>query len=100
MTPRPQRSEDKGLQIAERLVALLARTEDGPRAETRHQAARADRATDSIRVPDPGAMTWARAQLREQIQRAGAELGPALQSPGKQATEADPSPYADREPEP
>ena len=100
MTNRPHRVQDEGLQLAERLAALLAGTEDGPRAETRHQAARADPATDSTRVPDPAAMTWARAQLREQIQRAGAELAPALPSPGKQPSEADRSPYADREPEP
>jgi hypothetical protein len=100
MTPRPHRSEDKGLQLAERLVALLTGTEDRLGAATRHQAARADPARDSIRVPDPVVVTWARAQLREQIQRAGAELGPALQPPGKQPREADPSPYADREPEP
>jgi hypothetical protein len=100
MTTCPHRSEDKGLQLAQRLVALLTGTEDRLSAATRHQAARADPATDSIRVPDPAAVTWVRAQLREQVQRAGAELGPALQSPGKQPSEADPSPYADREPEP
>lgn len=100
MTTRPHRSEDKGLQMAVRLVALLTGTEDRLSAATQHQAARADPASDSIRAPDPAAVTWARAQLREQIQRAAAELDPALQSPGKQPTEADPSPYADREPEP
>jgi hypothetical protein len=100
MTIRPHRSEDKGLQLAQRLVALLTGTEDRLSAATRHQAPRADPAKDSIRVPDPAAMTWARAQLREQIQRAAAELGPPLQPPGKQPSEADPSPYPDREPEP
>jgi hypothetical protein len=100
MTIRPHRSEDEGLQMAQRLVALLTGTEDRLSAATRHQAARADPARDSIRVPDPAAVTWARAQLREQVQRAGAELGPALQPPGKQPSEADLSPYADREPEP
>jgi hypothetical protein len=100
MTTRPHRPEDKGLRLAVRLVALLTGTEDRLSAATQHQAARADPARDSIRVPDPAAVTWARAQLREQIQRAGNELDPALQSPGKQPSQADPSPYADREPEP
>jgi hypothetical protein len=100
MTPRRHRAEDKGIQLAERLVALLARTEHELSAETRHQAARADPAWDSTQVPDPAPLTWARAEVRERIQHAGAELGPALQSPGGQPSEQDRSPYPDREPEP
>jgi hypothetical protein len=100
MTTGKHRAEDKGLQMARRLVALLARTEGGLSAETRHQAARADPARDSTPVPDPTAVPWARTQLREQIQRSGAELGPVLQPPDGQPSEQDLSPYPDREPEP
>jgi hypothetical protein len=100
MTTGKHRAEDKGLQMAQRLAALLARTEGALSAETGHQAARADPARDSRPVMDPTAVTWAHAQLREQIQRSGAELGPALQSPDSQPSEHDLSPYADREPEP
>jgi hypothetical protein len=100
MTTGQHRPEDEGLQLAQRLVALLARTEGGLSAETWHQAARAELARDNGPIPDPAAVTWARARLREQIQRAWAELDPALQPPGKQPTEQDLSQCADREPEP
>jgi hypothetical protein len=57
-------------------------------------------ARDDERAPEPAAVTWARAQLREQIQRTGAALAPAAQPADRPAREIDRSPLADREPEP
>ena len=60
--------------------------------------AEAEPARDSAGT-SPSNVSWARAQLRERIQRAGTEPAPAHHSPGH-PREADRSPYADREPEP
>jgi len=42
----------------------------------RRRAAEAGRAKDGSSAPEPAPVTWARAQLREQIQRAGSALAP------------------------
>ena len=52
------------------------------------------------RAPEPAALTWARAQLRERIQQAGAALDPAAQPTGRQTPQMNRSPLPDREPEP
>jgi hypothetical protein len=57
---------------------------------------KAGSARDDERAPESAAVTWARAQLRERIQRAGAALAPA----DRQTREMDRSPLADREAEP
>ncbi len=66
----------------------------------RRRAADAGRAQDARDAPEPAAVTWARAQIREQIQRAGAALAPAAQPANTQTRETDRSPLADREAEP
>jgi hypothetical protein len=100
MTTRPYRAEDQGRQMAERLVALLTGTGGRMTAARRQPMAEPQSAADSAGIPAPPDVSWARAQLRERIQRAGAELAPTLQPPGQQPREADRSPYADKEPEP
>jgi hypothetical protein len=98
MTIRPRHASDEGRQMAQRLVALLTSTDSRTTADKRPRTTEANPAAD--RTPDPAAVTWTRAQLRRRIQRAGTELAPTAEAPGRQAREADPSPYADREPEP
>ena len=71
-----------------------------PTAGRPAEIAEADPAQDARNAPDPAAVTWARAQLRERIQQAGAALGPAAETAHRQTREADRSPLADREPEP
>jgi hypothetical protein len=66
----------------------------------RHPAADAGRAQDATSTSEPAAVTWARAQLREQIQRVGAALDPAAQPAERQRREIEHSPLADREAEP
>jgi hypothetical protein len=58
------------------------------------------RAQEAKGAPEPAALTWARAELRGRIQRAGVALRPAGQSADRQAPEADRPPLADREAEP
>jgi hypothetical protein len=99
MTSRPYATEE-GRLMAERLAALLTGSRGKEAADTRRRTAEADRASDTLSIPDPAAVTWTRAQLRERIQRVGAELAPTAQLSDRQTREADPSPYADREPEP
>jgi hypothetical protein len=82
MRNRPHGTEEQGRQIAEQ------------------RAAEAVPAQDAVSAPDPATVTWARAQLREQIQRAGAALAPTAQPTNRQQHEMDRSPLADREPEP
>lgn len=61
---------------------------------------RRDPAQDPARAPEHATVTWARAQLREQIQQAGAALTATPSTADRSTPEADPSPLADREPEP
>jgi hypothetical protein len=77
-----------------------------PRPETagianddRQPTDKAGSARDDERAPEPAAVTWARAQLRERIQQAGAALDPAAQPADRQVHEIDRSPL-DMEPEP
>jgi hypothetical protein len=63
-------------------------------------ADKAGSARDDERAPEPAAMTWTCARLREQIQRAGAARAPAAQPADRQTREMDRSPLADREAEP
>jgi hypothetical protein len=66
----------------------------------RQPADKAGSARDNKHAPEPAAITWTRAQLRERIQRAGAAPDPTAQPAGGQTREMDRSPLADREPEP
>ena len=52
------------------------------------------------RAPEPAAITWTRAQLRQRIQRTGPALAPTAQPTDKQTRETDRSPLADMEAEP
>jgi hypothetical protein len=70
------------------------------RRHGRRRAAEAGRAQDGRNAPEPAAVTWARAQLRDQIQRAGSASAPAAQPANTQARDTDRSPLADREAEP
>jgi len=70
------------------------------RRHGRQRAAEAGRAQDARNAPAPTAVTWARAQLREQIQRAGSALALAAQPANTQIRETDRSPLADMEAEP
>jgi hypothetical protein len=71
------------------------------RATTDQQPAdKAGGTRDDERTPEPAAITWTRAQLREQIQRAGAALAATAQYTDRQTCEMDRSSLADREPEP
>jgi hypothetical protein len=83
-----------------RLVALLTRTGGRTTAAGRQPMAEAEPAPDPAGAPARPSVNWARARLREQIQRDGAEPAPAHQSPSKQPRQTDRAPYADREPEP
>jgi hypothetical protein len=66
----------------------------------RQPADKTGSARNDERAPQPAAITWTRAQLREQIQRSGAAPVPAAQSADRQTREMNRSPLADREPEP
>jgi hypothetical protein len=55
---------------------------------------------DARSAPEPAAVTWARARLREQIQQAGAAPAPAAQPTNRQTRKTRRAPLADREPEP
>jgi hypothetical protein len=66
----------------------------------RRRAAEAGRAKDGRSAPEPAPVTWARAQLREQIHRAGSALAPAAEPANRQTRNTDPSPLADMEAEP
>ncbi len=72
----------------------------GAVATDRQPADKAGIARDDERAPEPAAITWTRAQLRERIQRAGPTLVRAAQSADRPTCEMDRSPLADREPEP
>ena len=63
-------------------------------------AAEADRAQDTGRHPEPVAVTWAHAQLRDRIQRSGTALAGAAPPAGRRMREADSSPLAEMEAEP
>ncbi len=58
------------------------------------------RAGDTQNGPEPGALTWTRAQLRKQIQRAGAAWAPAARPADSLARETGRPPVADMEAEP
>jgi hypothetical protein len=70
------------------------------RRHGRQRAAEAGRAQDARNAPEPAPVTWAHAQLRDQIQRAGAAMAPAAQPANRQTHKTDRSPLADREAEP
>jgi hypothetical protein len=61
---------------------------------------KAGSARDDQRAPEPAAVTWTRAQLREQIQQSGAALASIGWTADKQTHEAERPPLADREAEP
>jgi hypothetical protein len=63
----------------------------------RRRAAEAGRAKDGRSGPEPAPVTWARAQLREQIQREGAALAPNTQLANRQTRQIDRSPLGDME---
>jgi hypothetical protein len=66
----------------------------------RRRAAEAGRAKDGRNAPEPAPVTWARAQLREQIQRAGSALSPAAEPANRPTHKIDRPPLADMEAEP
>ncbi len=70
------------------------------RLQGRQRAAETGRARGAKPAPEPAAVTWARAQLRQRIQQAGAALIPTAQPMDRQTREIDRSPPPDREPEP
>ena len=70
------------------------------RLSGRRRAAEAGRAKDGRSAPEPTPVTWARAQLREQIQRAGPALAPAAEPTNRQTRNTDRPPLADLEAEP
>jgi len=70
------------------------------RLHGRSQAGKAARAPGSRSAPEPVGVTWARAELREQIQRIWGGEAHAAQPANTQTREIDRSPIADREPEP
>lgn len=100
MTTRPHRTKDEGCQLAERLVALLTRTGGRTTDARRQPMAEAEPAGNSAGAPASPNVSWTRAQVRDRIQRAGAELAPAAEPPDSHTRKTDRSPYADREPEP
>jgi hypothetical protein len=65
----------------------------------RRRAAEADRAKDGKSAPEPEPVPWARAQLRELIQRAGSALAPTTEPANRPARQADRPPLADLEAE-
>jgi hypothetical protein len=70
------------------------------RLHGRPQAAKTARAPGTRSALQPAGATWARAELREQIQQIGGGEARAAQPADKQPREIDRSPMADREPEP
>jgi hypothetical protein len=64
------------------------------------RAAEADRAKDGKSTLEPAPVTWARAQLREQIRRAGSALTPTTESANRPTRQADRPPLADMVAEP
>jgi hypothetical protein len=66
----------------------------------RQPAGEPSRAPDARSAPEPAAVTWARARLRQQIQRAGSALPPSAQPTNRHPRKTDRSPLGDREPEP
>jgi hypothetical protein len=66
----------------------------------RQPADKAGTARNDEHAPQPAALTWTRAQLREQIQRAGTAPDPTAQPTDRKTREINRSPLADREPEP
>jgi len=66
----------------------------------RRRVEEAGRAPDARTAQQPAAVTWARAQLREQIQRAGSALAQTAEPANRQARNTDRAPLADREAEP
>ena len=66
----------------------------------RRRAAEAGRAKDGRSAPEPAPVTWAGAQLREQIQRAGSALAETAEPANRQARKTDRPPLADLEAEP
>ena len=70
------------------------------RLSGRRRAAEAGRAKDGRSAPEPTPVTWARAQLREQIQRAGSPLAPTIEPANRPTHQADRPPLADMEAEP
>jgi len=66
----------------------------------RQRTAEAGRAKDGRSAPEPPPVTWARAQLREQIQRAGSALAPVGEPASRQTRKTDRPPLADMEAEP
>jgi hypothetical protein len=66
----------------------------------RQRAAETGRAKAARNAPEPAAVTWTRAQLRDQIQRAGVSLAPAAAPVHRRTHEPEHAPLADREAEP
>jgi hypothetical protein len=66
----------------------------------RRRAAEAGRAKDGRSAPELAPVTWARAQLREQIQRAGSALAHTAEPATRQTRKTDRPPLADMEAEP
>ena len=66
----------------------------GPR-----RAAEASRAKEGKSAPEPAPVTWARAQLREQIQRAGSALASTAETANRETRKTDRPPLADMEAE-
>ena len=66
----------------------------------RRRAVEAGRAKDGRSAPEPAPVTWARAQLREQIQQAGSALAQAAEPANRQTRTTDRPPLADMEAEP
>jgi hypothetical protein len=62
-------------------------------------AAETGRAKDGKSALEAAPVTWVRAQLREQIQRAGSALSPAAEPPNRQTRNTDRPPLADMEAE-
>jgi hypothetical protein len=57
-------------------------------------------AQEAKSTPEPAALTWTRAQLRERIQQTGAALAPAAEPADRRTREPEHSPAEDREIEP
>src|SRR5690349_280126 len=67
------------------------------RRHGRRRAADAGHTQDARSAPGPAAVTWARAQIRERIQREGATLAPSTQPANRQTRQTDHSPLGDME---
>ncbi len=63
-------------------------------------SAEAGPAQEAKSTPEPAAVTWTRAQLRDRIQQVGAALAPAAVPAGRRTREPEHSPAEDREIEP